>query len=105
MKIIIGYDGSACADAAIEDLRRAGLPEGTEAMVVSAADLLVEVPYAGFEDPDSPYRHVPADIVRQAREACAEAMCAARSVADRGASNVRATFPSWKVTSRPLAES
>ena len=25
MKILIGYDGSECADAALEDLRRAGL--------------------------------------------------------------------------------
>jgi len=27
MKILIGYDGSHCADAALDDLRRAGLPE------------------------------------------------------------------------------
>jgi hypothetical protein len=26
MRILIGYDGSECADAAIDDLRRAGLP-------------------------------------------------------------------------------
>jgi len=26
MKILIGYDGSECADAAIDELRRAGLP-------------------------------------------------------------------------------
>jgi len=26
MRILIGYDGSKCADAAIDDLRRAGLP-------------------------------------------------------------------------------
>jgi len=105
MKIVIGYDGSACADVAIEDLRRAGLPEGTEAMVVASADLLVEVPYAGCEDPNSPYHRVPADIVRQFREACAEAMCEALTVADRGAARVRAMFSAWKIVSRPVAES
>jgi nucleotide-binding universal stress UspA family protein len=34
MKILIAYDGSASADAAIEDLRRAGLPEDAEAHVL-----------------------------------------------------------------------
>ena len=38
MKIMIAYDGSPSADAAIEDLRRAGLPETGEALVVSVAD-------------------------------------------------------------------
>lgn len=38
MKILIGYDGSACADAAIEDLRRAGLPAKCETLVVCVAD-------------------------------------------------------------------
>ncbi|MEO6098626.1 MAG: universal stress protein [Fibrobacteria bacterium] len=37
MKILIAYDGSALADEAIEDLDLAGMPEGTEALVVSAA--------------------------------------------------------------------
>jgi nucleotide-binding universal stress UspA family protein len=39
MKIMIAYDGSPYADAAIEDLRRAGLPEKGEALVASVADL------------------------------------------------------------------
>ena len=30
MKILIGYDGSVCADAALFDLTRAGLPEEAE---------------------------------------------------------------------------
>ena len=39
MKIMVAYDGSGYADAAIDDLRRAGLPEKGEALVVSVADL------------------------------------------------------------------
>ena len=34
MKILIAYDGSSHADAAIDDLRRAGLPREAEAVVV-----------------------------------------------------------------------
>ena len=26
MRLVIGYDGSPCADAALDDLQRAGLP-------------------------------------------------------------------------------
>ena len=30
MKILIGYDGSECADAALDDLTQAGLPSSVE---------------------------------------------------------------------------
>ncbi len=38
MKILIAYDGSDCADAAIEDLSRAGLPEATEALILNVTE-------------------------------------------------------------------
>lgn len=45
MKILIGYDGSECGDAALDDLRRAGLPEGgVETLVVSVADYWLPSP-------------------------------------------------------------
>ncbi|MCE3240603.1 MAG: hypothetical protein K0Q83_1110, partial [Deltaproteobacteria bacterium] len=37
-KLLIGYDGSEHADAAIDDLQRAGLPQDVEAIVLSVAD-------------------------------------------------------------------
>ena len=44
MKILIGYDGSASADAALDDLRRAGLPREAEALIVSVGDMLMPIP-------------------------------------------------------------
>ena len=44
MKILIAYDGSACADAAIEDLRYAGLPAENDLMVVSVAHAQTPLP-------------------------------------------------------------
>src|SRR5678815_4963496 len=41
MKVLIAYDGSAHADAALEDLRRAGLPREAEALIVSVSHGLV----------------------------------------------------------------
>jgi hypothetical protein len=34
MKILIAYDGSDCADAALDDLQRAGLSADAEAQIV-----------------------------------------------------------------------
>jgi len=49
MKILIGYDGSAYADAAIDDLRLAGLPPVGEALVVSVGDVIFTPPLASHE--------------------------------------------------------
>ena len=37
-KVLIAYDGSQCADAALEDLRRAGLPEKAHAIILSVVE-------------------------------------------------------------------
>ena len=39
MKVMIAYDGSSYSDAAIEDLRHAGLPLEGDAIIVSVADI------------------------------------------------------------------
>src|SRR5436190_136116 len=50
MRVLIGYDGSDCARAAIADLARAGMPERAEAVVLAAADLPAHVPYGAAGD-------------------------------------------------------
>ena len=44
MKILIGYDGSASADAALDDLRQAGLPDECAALVMSVAEVFLPPP-------------------------------------------------------------
>ena len=34
MKILVAYDGSDCANAALEDLQRAGLPRVAQALIM-----------------------------------------------------------------------
>lgn len=41
MKILIAYDGSECAEAALDDLHQAGLPEIAEAVVMSITEFEV----------------------------------------------------------------
>ena len=48
MKIVIGYDGSEQADAALDDLRRAGLPRDAEALIVSVADSAMPLSVPGI---------------------------------------------------------
>jgi len=47
MKILIAYDGSHCAEAALEDLRRAGLPHAAEALVMSVEESVPPLPPPG----------------------------------------------------------
>ena len=44
MKILIGYDGSESADAALKDLTRAGLPSEADVLVMSLADVFLPPP-------------------------------------------------------------
>lgn len=44
MRILIAYDGSEFADAALEDLQRAGLGTGAETCVMTVADVFVPLP-------------------------------------------------------------
>ena len=57
MKILIGYDGSDCADSALDDLTRAGLPEIAEAHILSVARVWLPPPPPSIEE-----------VVEQARE-------------------------------------
>ena len=53
MKILIGYDGSICADAALHDLNRAGLPHDLDVLVLSVADVVLP-PRSGTTDQQDP---------------------------------------------------
>ena len=46
MKILIAYDGSDCAEAALDDLQRAGLPRQAEVLVVTVTEIWLPPPHA-----------------------------------------------------------
>ena len=99
MKILIGYDGSDCAEAALDDLTRAGLPEAAEAHILSVSEVWLPPP------PPSSYEileeareaHSPAELQRDFAKrgpAAKEALKLAKRALDR----VQTNFPKWKVT-------
>src|SRR5688572_24579762 len=97
MRILIGYDGSDCAEAAIYDLRRAGLPADTEAVVFTSADVTPHLPTSCYERADADALAKEPPIIRNARLLAQAALAEARSVAARGVQRVRAEFPGWKI--------
>lgn len=101
MKILIAYDGSECADAALDDLRYAGLPEIAEALVLSVGEIASELPNTallaaglGYYFPDDP--RVAALHDCQLRKA----QMAAVSAAD----HLRARFPKWHIETEGIVE-
>ena len=102
MKVLIGYDGSQCADAALEDLRRAGLPDEVEAVVLSVADVFLPPPVSEADD-TFPF-YVPPGVKR-AHERAARALGESRTLAERTAVRLRERFPGWDVRAEAVADS
>lgn len=100
MRILIAYDGFDCAEAALEDLQRAGLPEKSEAVVMSVADVFVPEPIN--EDIDTAFPLYIPSGVRRAHKHASKALKYARGMAERASRRVAEMFPSWEV--RPEAE-
>jgi hypothetical protein len=59
MKVLIAYDGSSGADAALEDMQRAGLSRVAEALILSIAEVFLP-------PPSSPAPAVAAQVPTQA---------------------------------------
>jgi nucleotide-binding universal stress UspA family protein len=97
MRILIGYDGSSCADAAIDDLARAGLSADAQGLVISVADVWPHLPASVFEPLEPKALDSLPPIVRRAHMLAAAAMKDARDAVSRGADRLRALFPKWKI--------
>jgi nucleotide-binding universal stress UspA family protein len=84
-----------CAEAALDDLQRAGLPTALEAVVVTVADVLLSPPGAKMDIDKVPARAL--EVVWRAHARAAQAVKEARAVAERAAKRVKADFPGWIV--------
>ena len=98
MRLLIAYDGSSCADAALDDLRRAGLPHDAQALVLSVADIL---PPVNTRAPAQPNPDWIAAAVEKAHARAAQAVEEARTMAARASERIQSDHPGWEV--RPEA--
>ena len=99
MKILIAYDGSDCADAALDDLHRAGLPQEAEALVVSVSEVwLPPPPPSSYEIIEGEFSEGAPDIEGCARKQFNLALERARELAEKASNRLRSMFPRWKVS-------
>jgi nucleotide-binding universal stress UspA family protein len=103
-KILIAYDGSACSDAALNDLRRAGLPPTGEAVVVTVAYVFLPPPEGEVPD-DELVSPGGAALVRPTQAQAQETVKKALAVAEQGAQRVKADFPGWSVKAEARGDS
>ena len=104
MKILIGYDGSESADAALDDLRRAGLPGEGEALIVSVSEIMMPPAAVGHEVVGPPLTSRRLTVVLAHAEAqAALKLNEAEEFAAKAAARVRSSFPGWDVQGVALA--
>ncbi|HET6668942.1 MAG TPA: universal stress protein [Pyrinomonadaceae bacterium] len=102
MKILIAYDGSECAQAALEDLKIAGLPQTAEAFVITLADVIL--PPANEDAGGGSPAHMP-EGVRRAYERGEQKLKQAESLAKEASEQIKKRFPDWQVRGEALADS
>lgn len=99
MKILIGYDGSECADAALDDLSQAGLPQTGEVHILSVAEVWLPPPPPSSYEIIEEARHAesPAELQRDFAKHCAAAKDAL-TLAERARDRIQRRFPNWRVS-------
>ena len=103
MKILVANDGSECADAALDDLKSAGLPKTAEVLVMSLADVFLPPPINEELDNTFPM-YVPAGV-RRAHERAQCEVKKAKSIAKRAGETIKKSFPEWHIRHEALADS
>lgn len=98
MKLLIAYDGSACAEAALDDLTHAGLPARGEALVMSVAEVWLPPPPPSAEEivEMATGAKGPLGLERKYMSASL-AVKDADTLAEKAAARFQANFPNWKV--------
>jgi nucleotide-binding universal stress UspA family protein len=99
IKLLVGYDGSACADAALADLKNAGLPAKADVVVISAADVFL---------PQGPEIKTPEPLrssIRKARRAAKREFKRAEELTSQARTKLKRFFPGWSVECEPCADS
>jgi nucleotide-binding universal stress UspA family protein len=98
MKILIGYDGSECSAAAIDDLKRAGLPEEAEAIVVAVAEVWLP-PALDVEKIEESAKDVHSVLELHKRYMkSSKIVLETEELAHRAQLRLQHNFPKWNVT-------
>jgi nucleotide-binding universal stress UspA family protein len=94
---MIGYDGSEHSNAAIDDLKLAGLPRDSEVLIASVGDLLMSSPELSEVISQSMLPARVADGIRHAQTHAEGVTKEAEEAATGGETRVKQLFPDWNV--------
>src|SRR5215813_5296593 len=98
MKLLIAYDGSQCADAALDDLTHAGLPARGEALVMTVAEVWLPSPPPSAYEIFEMARTAKGSLAREQKYmAGSQAVLKADQLAAKAAESFRSNFPKWNV--------
>jgi nucleotide-binding universal stress UspA family protein len=97
MRILIAYDGSVCADNAIEDLLHAGLPGEAEALVMSVEEEWMPSPLMSSYDLVSTMVPIQTNLAIKAVPELRPQVSEALELALRAKERVQELFPDWEV--------
>ncbi len=104
MKILIAYDGSTCADDALNDLPRAGLPREADALIVRVEERWLPPP-SGYETVETVFVSTNLTAAKPARdeeEPQAEADSEHRASLERASQRLGSYFPEWQTETLSL---
>ena len=101
-RILIGYDGSECAAAALDDLQTAGLSPELEAKVLTVADVWLP---ADSQRLEPVYPDVESKAVQRARVASLALLKQAHATAEEGRAHLQKLFSKWRIQAVGLADS
>ena len=99
MKILIAYDGSKDADAALDDLRFCGVPAIGSAEVISVAEVWLPPEHSLEYDSRAEASEYIEEILRECRAKGEKAVAEAEMLARFADGRVRTALPGWDVTS------
>src|ERR1035437_3480514 len=97
MKLLVAYDGSNCADAALDDLVLAGLPQTGEALVMSVAEVWLP-PRKGNGRTTGIHLDAEYDaLIKRHYERNQHLLAEARASAEQAAERLRQILQGWSV--------
>ncbi|HXG85569.1 MAG TPA: universal stress protein, partial [Pyrinomonadaceae bacterium] len=104
MKVIIGYDGSPSADAAFEELKRAGLPADTEILVATVASIWMPMTDIGrLPGAEAVASRRVAATVAQLQNQNERTLKEAEEMMGEAAARIKSDFPDWQVETAILS--
>jgi len=98
MKILVAYDGSDCADVAVQDLERAGLPSKADALVISVAEPGFPAPASSRDEIiDGAFVKHGTTTSDKLGERQSGALADVQAMASRAGKRIRCSFPDWRL--------